>query len=173
MKFKKTIFFMLAIIMTFSITTPALAAANENNAVIPQEAGFVDILTPDVMTRGNGFPTKSWNLSNGPYAGSFTSLRSHVYTNYHFRANSSGQIKVNFSTWWHRHPSVGFNPKLYVALVKKGGTVVSTRTYNSVSQSNINITFSSLSKTTDYAVYFHLSQTSSYDSIAGSFTVKH
>ena len=182
MKIRKIFCFVSVVMLAFSIMAPTVLAAEDiesiGNVIVEPASpadleitGNVDILHPDVMTRGNSAPTSLYNLGNGSYKGSFTSMRSHVYTNYYFTCGSSGAIKITLNTSWQEHPSYGFNPTLTVRCIRKSdGVTVSSTTYPSAAISRT-MTCYGLSASQYYYFYIQLNTTSAYDSIKGSLTV--
>ena len=147
-------------------------AASVPNASSATSVPFTQLNTPvqapsrnnlSISPESTSPPTSWWDLSNSPYYGSFSDVRTGIYTNYYFTPSSSGALYLNQSV------SGTSGQDFVVELVDytEGGAEV----YYTIvpDNSSTNVTWTNLNPSHYYEVWW--APENSNDAIAGNFVV--
>lgn len=154
MYFRKIVSLITVIILVFCCAVPASATVQtpsefSNNGSADMESDEVHVLNG--MERSLSIPTESWDLSKSNYSAVLEMVgRSMLYTNCYFKANSKGVLYVDYDVV----AQGGATFRIGVYNVDTGTVVASNDIAVNAAGKEDTATFSSLSTTAKYAIFF-------------------
>lgn len=145
MYLRKIVSLLSVIILIFCCSVPA-SAAEHSDALELEETHVLN-----GMERSLSIPTVSWDLSKSDYSAILEMVgRSMLYTNRYFKPNSNGVIYVDYDVV----AQGGANFRIGVYNIDTGTVVASNDISVNAAGKKDTATFSSLSTTTNYAIFF-------------------